>query len=73
MDLLTALAHEIGHLFGRDHEAGGVMAETPSAGTRRVPDSRTLWTDLTGAVFALDGATEAWHGSRAGYRGGREV
>ncbi|HVK10509.1 MAG TPA: vanadium-dependent haloperoxidase [Gemmataceae bacterium] len=35
MDLLTALEHELGHLLGRDHTAGGVMEEALAAGTRR--------------------------------------
>src|SRR5262249_33639322 len=39
MDLLTVLMHEVGHLLGRDHEAGGVMAETLTAGTRLAPGS----------------------------------
>jgi len=37
MDLLTAVEHELGHVLGRDHEAGGVMAETLSVGTRESP------------------------------------
>lgn len=34
MDLLTVLMHELGHVMGHDHDEGGVMAETLSAGTR---------------------------------------
>ncbi len=41
MDLLTALAHEIGHLLGQDHADDGVMAETLMAGTRRMPLAST--------------------------------
>ena len=37
MDLLTVLTHEVGHLLGHDHEAGGVMAETLAPGTRQTP------------------------------------
>src|SRR5262249_54147871 len=35
MDLLTVMTHEVGHLLGYDHEAGGVMQETLDAGLRR--------------------------------------
>ena len=31
MDLLTVLAHELGHVLGFDHEADGLMAETLAA------------------------------------------
>ena len=34
MDLLTVLAHELGHLLGYDHDDDSVMAETLTAGTR---------------------------------------
>jgi hypothetical protein len=34
MHLLSVLAHEIGHLLGRDHDEGGVMQESLDAGER---------------------------------------
>ena len=35
MDLLTVVMHELGHLFGNEHDEAGVMAETLIAGVRR--------------------------------------
>ncbi len=34
MDLLTVVMHELGHLLGQHHDAGGVMTETLAAGVR---------------------------------------
>jgi hypothetical protein len=34
IDLLTAVMHEMGHVLGRGHEGGGVMADILAAGTR---------------------------------------
>ncbi len=31
------LRHEVGHLFGQDHEVDGLMANTLAAGTRLAP------------------------------------
>jgi hypothetical protein len=52
MDLLRVLEHEVGHLLGRDHEAGGVMQETLAAGTRQTTGPATA-TDGLGAAPAL--------------------
>ncbi|AGA31260.1 DUF4082 domain-containing protein [Singulisphaera acidiphila] len=39
IDLLTVLAHEMGHVLGFGHEAEGVMAEALGPGVRRLPGS----------------------------------
>jgi uncharacterized delta-60 repeat protein len=39
MDLLTTLAHEIGHLLGHEHEEDGVMIDTLATGIRCLPGS----------------------------------
>jgi hypothetical protein len=61
MDLLTVLEHEVGHLLGRGHEAGGVMQATLTAGTRRtvgpVPAADTDWLSAAFAGFGSDGET----------------
>jgi hypothetical protein len=36
MDLLSAVSHEVGHLLGRGHAEGGVMAEALAPGVRHV-------------------------------------
>jgi hypothetical protein len=63
MDLLTVPEHEVGHLLGRDHEAGGVTQETLEAGIRRtVGPTRADDTDGLGVahtLFAWDADT-AW-------------
>ena len=62
MDLLTVLEHEVGHLLGYDHDEGGVMAETLSAGERWTPsgvyvDGPRLFADPSGADETLDSVT----------------
>src|SRR4029079_12575430 len=54
MDLLTVLTHEVGHLLGYDHAAGGVMEETLDAGLRRtIGPTTTSATDRPGGAPTL--------------------
>jgi hypothetical protein len=53
IDLLTVLAHELGHVLGFEHEADGVMAETLAAGTRQTESKSEL--EATDAFFEMVG------------------
>ncbi|MCI0379143.1 MAG: hypothetical protein L0215_16165, partial [Gemmataceae bacterium] len=52
MDLLSALAHELGHVLGNEHDEDGVMQETLATGTRTVLAGKS-WTADDEAVLAL--------------------
>lgn len=61
MDLLSALVHEVGHLLGRDHAEGGVMAETLAPGVRQIATNRVIVADTTSGrdhpLAAIPGAS----------------
>lgn len=41
MDLLTAVAHELGHLLGYEHSDDGLMADTLATGERHMPSTNS--------------------------------
>jgi hypothetical protein len=49
-DLLTAIAHEYGHLLGYEHIEDDVMGEELDPGTRRLPDAYHADDDLLEAL-----------------------
>ena len=48
IDLLTVLAHEFGHLLGREHDDHGLMQDSLMRGVRRLPSSEidSIFTEL---------------------------
>ncbi len=52
MDLLSVLAHEIGHLLDQEHAVDGVMIDTLATGIRRVPGGESDWLAAVDLLFS---------------------
>ncbi|MHC4993857.1 MAG: reprolysin-like metallopeptidase, partial [Planctomycetota bacterium] len=60
VDLLTAVAHEVGHMLGADHDAGGLMNERLGLGTRRIPAASTNPVWFEDSYREWDGGLDSW-------------